>query len=235
VHTFHNTNKPDHKFIGGVIVYCLNCGYNLKNGESFCPKCGKVVSKQNYANNQNNGYNNYNQMYNSMNYANQNAGYAVPPVKKASNKGKIIAITVVSIVVVLAIIIGIISIAFSNSNKNLESYTVMIYMVGSDLESESQAATNDIYEMIESNVDVSRVNVILYAGGAKTWWIPISNDSKNILKMANTENGLDFISDNTSSDVEDMGEASTFSDFLNYAYTNYPADHYGLICRIWKR
>ncbi|MBR6646103.1 MAG: hypothetical protein IKL09_01140 [Clostridia bacterium] len=50
-----------------------------------------------------------------------------------------------------------------------KSATLMVYMVGSDLESKGGAATNDLQEMADSGVDLSKVNVVVYAGGSKKW------------------------------------------------------------------
>ena len=46
--------------------------------------------------------------------------------------------------------------------------TIMVYIVGSNLESDSGCATMDIQEMCEANIG-SNVNLIIEAGGAKRW------------------------------------------------------------------
>ena len=48
-------------------------------------------------------------------------------------------------------------------------YTLMVYMVGSNLESTYGSATDDLIEMINSGVDTSRINVLIYTGGARYW------------------------------------------------------------------
>lgn len=45
------------------------------------------------------------------------------------------------------------------------SYTIMLYMIGSDLESQNASASYDILEMLESDIDLSSHNVVLYSGG----------------------------------------------------------------------
>ena len=47
--------------------------------------------------------------------------------------------------------------------------TVMIYMVGSDLESYYGNASLDMNEMEAAGVDTAHNNVIVYAGGASKW------------------------------------------------------------------
>ena len=52
----------------------------------------------------------------------------------------------------------------------------MIYMVGSNLESQSNLASMDILETLESGIDSSRFNVVIYCGGAKSWGLNISSE-----------------------------------------------------------
>ena len=46
--------------------------------------------------------------------------------------------------------------------KNKETLTLMVYMVGSDLESKSMAASDDIVEMLESGLNTEDVNLVLF-------------------------------------------------------------------------
>ena len=57
------------------------------------------------------------------------------------------------------------------------TYTALVYMVGSDLESNGGAATTDLNEMIQGG-STSAVNVIVETGGASQWQNPqASNES----------------------------------------------------------
>ena len=106
--------------------------------------------------------------------------------------------------------------------------TVMIYMVGSDLESQYQAASTDIEEMLDSGYDESKMNVLIYTGGCSNWHNrDIPEDSNSILKI---ENGS--LTELTSKDASNMGDPSNLTEFLNYGYTNYPAEQYDLI--LWN-
>ena len=103
--------------------------------------------------------------------------------------------------------------------------TVMIYMVGSDLESQYQAASTDIEEMLDSGYDESKMNVLIYTGGCSNWHNrDIPEDANSILKI---ENGS--LTELTSKDASNMGDPSNLTEFLNYGYTNYPAEQYDLI------
>lgn len=104
--------------------------------------------------------------------------------------------------------------------------TLMIYMVGSDLEAKGGAGTNDMQEMIESQVDLSINNVVVYAGGSRKWHNDtITAESGHAILQLST-NGFKTLE--TRSEAS-MGEAETLSYFLNYSHKQFAADHYALI------
>lgn len=106
-----------------------------------------------------------------------------------------------------------------------KSHTLMIYMIGSDLEAKGGAGTQDLTEIAESGVDTDSANVIVYSGGSPKWHNDnTSADSHTLLELT----GDGFISAESFSPVS-MGESTCLSDFLTYAYENYPADTYSLI------
>ena len=108
------------------------------------------------------------------------------------------------------------------------SKTVMIYMVGSDLESDHLAASTDIDEMLDSGFDESAMNVLLYTGGCRDWHnSSIPENANTIFKI---ENGN--LKELTSKDASNMGDPANLTEFLNYGYSNYPAEQYDLI--LWN-
>lgn len=93
------------------------------------------------------------------------------------NGKKVMAIIGISLVVVIRLIIMVVTggiifddISQSTSGKpdDKSDYTVMVYMIGSDLESDAACATEDINEMIESGIG-DNVTVVLQTGGTKEW------------------------------------------------------------------
>ena len=110
-----------------------------------------------------------------------------------------------------------------------KDYTVMVYIVGSNLESHYGAATNDLNEMIASGLDYNKNNLIVYTGGSKRWTSDISNKYNSVINMANGEE-LDVMAQ--TSETADMGASQTLAEFVNYCTTNFPARHYGLI--LWN-
>jgi len=111
------------------------------------------------------------------------------------------------------------------SQKDGKDITLMVYMVGSDLESKAGAGTNDLDEMLKSGVDLSSVELIVYTGGSKHWHNDNSSDEYNsILHL--TEDGFETV---YTEDPVSMGESECLLSFLEYGYSEYPADEYALI------
>ena len=53
--------------------------------------------------------------------------------------------------------------------KPVKDYTVMVYIVGSNLESRLGAATNDIAEMKQAGIDFGKTNLLVCTGGSRRW------------------------------------------------------------------
>ncbi len=163
------------------------------------------------------------QMQYNGNYYNS----TVPPKKKNVVRLIVIALAIILVLVVIALLL----VTFNKKeNKNPEEVnsnhtgtrTVMIYMVGSDLESKNGAATLDINEMKTSNINLSDVRVLVYAGGAKQWKNGFENNAIYELKS----DGFQLVQKDTN---RSMGESATLSYFLNYVKENYQSDLYDLI------
>lgn len=103
--------------------------------------------------------------------------------------------------------------------------TLMIYMVGSDLEAKSAAGTTDLEEIRASGVDLSRHNVVICTGGTRKWHNDVTTaETLNYLQL--TQEGYVTLETKPSAS---MGESASLADFLNYSYTNFTAEHYALI------
>ena len=107
-------------------------------------------------------------------------------------------------------------------------FTLMIYMIGSNLESEYGEASRDIIEIAQSGVNFSTLNVVVAAGGSSAW---------HELSVGAGEVGFGAIRRDSSTtgiiwDRKENGSISSprmLSRFLSYVYDNYPAKKYGLI------
>ena len=101
-----------------------------------------------------------------------------------------------------------------------ESWAVYWYLCGSDLESNGGFATMDLSEMMEVELP-ENVNVVIETGGASVWQNDEMDPSKLQRWLYNSE-GLQLLEEQ---DTANMGDAQTLYEFLDFANTNYPADH----------
>ena len=110
--------------------------------------------------------------------------------------------------------------------KSPKAYTVMVYIVGSNLESRMGAATNDIDEMRDAGLDYENTNLLLYTGGSRRWVSNIPNDTNSVLDLSKDEDLRIAAQTDMSAN---MGSPETLAEFINYCTRNYPAEHYALI------
>ncbi len=109
------------------------------------------------------------------------------------------------------------------SNEGTQTYTLMVYINGSDLETDGGYATSDIEEMLYATVD-EKINVVIQTGGTDTWQnYDIENDERYIIE----NNELILVDDDFKS--HDMLTHESLTEFIDYSVTNYEADRYGLI------
>ena len=104
--------------------------------------------------------------------------------------------------------------------------TVMIYMVGSNLESRLGNATKDLEEIDSAKLSFDDFNVVVYTGGSARWVGNVPCDRNCILDMS--LKGENRIVAQTSGNAN-MGMPQTLSAFLNFCDENYPAEHNVLI------
>ena len=103
-----------------------------------------------------------------------------------------------------------------------KSATVMIYMNGSDLETNAGAASRDIEEMLSSGIG-ENVNVVLQTMGTKKWWdYGISSKTAQTWEIRDGE--LVLVRDKLGQ--LDCTSKDTLSEFINFGKKNYPADRY---------
>ncbi|MBE6139858.1 MAG: hypothetical protein E7174_05135 [Firmicutes bacterium] len=159
--------------------------------------------------------NNYTQPnYQPMNNTNKNSSF------KRNKKNVIFGLIGI---VVISLIIGII-ILFGGNNKSI-SRTIMIYMVGADLESKNGLATVDLDSINYNSMDNENINVVLIAGGATKWHNNYINSNETSIYELKT-NGFQKVQQQS---TQNMGAPQTLSNFLNYVYNNYKTDEYDLI------
>jgi hypothetical protein len=113
------------------------------------------------------------------------------------------------------------------------SYTILIYMCGSDLESASDGgyATSDLKEIAAVSNQPSNVNIAIEAGGAKSWKSTYSSViSETNLSRFHLENKTFVKGEKDIAPTKaNMGNTSTFQSFLEWGLTQYPAEKTGVI------
>ena len=110
--------------------------------------------------------------------------------------------------------------------KAPKEYTVMVYVVGSNLESRVGAATSDIEEMEDAGLDFDKTNLLVYTGGSRRWVSDIPNDTNSVLDISREDEGRIIAGTDRAAN---MGSPQTLTEFVNYCTRNYPADHYALV------
>ncbi len=113
------------------------------------------------------------------------------------------------------------------SDENTDNFTIMVYMIGSDLETDSGAATRDLYEMSYASWG-DDVNLLIETGGAREWKNDVvTADSIQRYELRNAE-----FTECQSIPLEQMSTSSALSDFISWGASNYPAQRYGLV--LWN-
>lgn len=107
-----------------------------------------------------------------------------------------------------------------------KKHTVMIYMIGSNLESTVGNATRDMAEAMESGFDPDTSNVIAYTGGSSRWLGRLPSQQNNVVDLSKPM-GQQIVAQ--TGEICNMGAPETLADFINFAVQNFPAEHYGLI------
>lgn len=110
--------------------------------------------------------------------------------------------------------------------QEAKDYTLMVYMIGSNLESKLGSASADVEEMEESGLDFESTNLILYTGGSARWFSDVPCDRNCVIDMS--RQGENRVVAGTAKNA-DMGAFETLAAFVNFCTEKYPAEHYGLI------
>jgi len=199
-------------------MFCSKCGKEINQNASFCGNCGNKI--------------NTNSQINSTTVLNQpqipivNNDFVNVSNDKKNNKGLIVVLSLI-VVALICFIVGTVISNFSKKeeDKVYNSRTILIYLCGSDLESKIALGTNDLQTIVESDIDLTKTNVVVYTGGAKQWHNSYISNSENAIYLL-TENGFEK---KESYQKSSMGKSDTLETFFDYAYENYPADKYDLI------
>lgn len=114
------------------------------------------------------------------------------------------------------------------------NYTIMIYMCGSNLESQKDeegnlvaAATRNLLEILSVKNQPKNVNIVVQTGGASKWSTAAATISNKVNERWHIRNQK-MVKDESLTDLN-MGASATLQGFLEYGIKKYPADKHALI------
>ena len=112
------------------------------------------------------------------------------------------------------------------SNPGGDTWTILVYLCGTDLETNGGYASINVQEMALA-AQSDKVNVIFETGGTQQWAIE-GIDTTQIQRWKVVPESIELVD---SQPLSNMGEAETLGDFLKWGVETYPADKY--MCLMW--
>ena len=113
------------------------------------------------------------------------------------------------------------------SNPGGDTWTILVYLCGTDLETNGGYASINVQEMALA-AQSDKVNVIFETGGTQQWAIEGIDPGLTQRWKVVPEN-IELVD---SLPLANMGEAQTLGDFLKWGVETYPADKY--MCLMWN-
>lgn len=100
----------------------------------------------------------------------------------------------------------------------------MLYLNGSDLETEYGMATGDLIEIVRSAFNDENIHLLILTGGALQWQNPVVPNDTCVIYQA-TGGDLYSIVD---IGQRSIGDAGTLTSFIDFCMTAFPATNTGL-------
>ncbi|MBR6073553.1 MAG: zinc-ribbon domain-containing protein [Bacilli bacterium] len=210
-------------------MYCGNCGNKNEEGALFCSNCGTKIEKLVEVKEEKKEEVKVVEPVQPV--------QPQPPVQPVNNNSgmpmwqKLVIVgLLLFLIFILIIIIVVVAILKPGNNptkkrgNQADTRTVMIYIDGSNLETDAGIVTSELNAIKPETIDLDKVNILLYTGGTSKWHNFIKNNENAIYKL--TKDGFEKVE---TYQKKNMGDPSTLSEFLNYAYDNYSAGHYNLV------
>ena len=113
--------------------------------------------------------------------------------------------------------------------KSGDKVNVLIYMIGTDLESQSGMATSDLQEMCQATIS-SDVNVIVYGGGCKRWQNNAFSNTTNKVYLLKQGGSLTLLGEDGD---KTMTDPSTLAGFISYVNQNFDGANSRNILILW--
>ena len=109
--------------------------------------------------------------------------------------------------------------------NNQDTVTILVYMCGTDLESQQGMATSDLKEMANATIG-KNINLIVYTGGCKRWRNNVISSSVNQIYRI-SDGKFECLEQNAGN--ASMVNPDTLASFITYGKNNYPANRMCLI------
>lgn len=109
-------------------------------------------------------------------------------------------------------------------------WTVLLYLCGTDLESESELASGNLLEIAQTTPN-EHVNVLIETGGTREWHAEsagIAVNADRLQRFCYDSRGYTLLEEQ---ELQNMASAQTLTDFIRWGAEAYPAEKY-LLC-IW--
>ena len=107
------------------------------------------------------------------------------------------------------------------------TWTIFVYLCGSDLESENGMGTDDLTEMMSAEIG-DNIRFVVQTGGAYDWYNEDVDKDKLQRFLIQNQKMVEVYS----AEAGDMGDTAVLTDFLRWGVKEYPANHMGVI--LWN-
>ena len=114
--------------------------------------------------------------------------------------------------------------SYPDDNRG-ESWTILLYLCGTDLETEGGYCTSNLVEAAQVALP-DNVKVIFQTGGTKKWHLDFVDSGYLERYRLCNQGDVESLSQVKR---DSMGKQETLQEFLEFGVSNYPADKYGVI------
>ncbi len=113
-------------------------------------------------------------------------------------------------------------------SEDKAEWTVMLYLCGTDLETDQMMGTENLSEISRTYPNDS-VNMLIQTGGTKKWHtedLEIDIDPKKTQRFSYDEEGFTLVDEKP---LQNMANSETLSEFITWGTKEYPAEKYMLV------
>ena len=110
-----------------------------------------------------------------------------------------------------------------------EKTVVMLYLCGSNLESQYGLASRDLQEILDSGYDRDETEVLVLSGGSRVWHYGMDTERTSLYRVSP---GYTLVEWRSSDRRMNMGDPETLSWFLSCGRESFQADRYALV--LWN-